>query len=102
MPAYKAIVMGQDFPFLIDEDEQLVDFFRTMYLEAATDEHAATQALARVSDELRAAAMLDEQETLLHKLHIDTLRQVERLEGWEDDGDFVWYLQDEEAEECLD
>ncbi len=102
MPAYKAVVMGQDFQFLIDEDEQLVDFFRTLYLEAADHVIAAQQALAQVTGELRAAAMLDENDKMLQQIHIDTLQQVEHIEGWEDDGDFVWYLQESELEDSLE
>lgn len=100
MPVYKAIVEGQDFVFIFDEEPQQLAFHRTIFLEADDDHSAAQMALAKVRHELDTKEMALSNGLGSQALELEDL---EELVGKTDmppaDEDFVWFVVDDEADE---
>jgi len=94
MPAYKATVIGENFEFVVDEEPQLLDFSRTLYVDADDESSAQQAALAQVRQELLAQALLDDAADPL--LTIDELCLDDGPGKHELLGDFIWYFADDE------
>lgn len=97
MPAFKATVVGENFEFVVDEEPQLLEFSRTLYVDADDESAAQQSALARVREELLAQDLWDDAADQL--LSIDELCQTDGLAERELMGDFVWYFPDDELDE---
>lgn len=93
MPGYKATVIGENFEFLVDDDQQFLDFLRTVYVDASDEDAAKESALAVVREELLAQSLLNEQSD--QQIFLDEIKQVDVLAGKEEAGDFIWYFPDD-------
>ena len=93
MPGYKATVIGENFEFLVDDDQQFLDFSRTVYVDASDEAAAKESALAAVREELLAQSLLDEQSD--QQIFLDEIKQVDVLADKEEKGDFIWYFPDD-------
>lgn len=99
MPAFKATVVGENFEFVIDNETQLLDFSRTLYVDADNETAAQQAALARVREELLNQSLMDNEGGQL--ISIDELCQAEGQADQELLGDFVWCFPDDDtADEC--
>lgn len=99
MPAFKATVVGENFEFVIDNETQLLDFSRTLYVDADNETAAQQAALARVREELLNQSLMDNEGGQL--ISIDELCQAEGQVDQELLGDFVWCFPDDDtADEC--
>lgn len=96
MPAYKATVVGENFEFVIDNETQLLDFSRTLYVNADNETAAHQTALARVREELLSQSLLHDDGGQL--ISIDELCQAEGEANQELLGDFVWCFPDDAFE----
>ncbi|MEJ2390524.1 MAG: hypothetical protein P8019_03850 [Gammaproteobacteria bacterium] len=94
MPAFKATVVGENFQFVVDDEAQLLDFTRTLYVDAEDEATAHQAALARVREELIAQALLDDDGGQL--LTIDELCQAESQADEALIGEFIWYFPEDD------
>lgn len=96
MPIFRAVVEGQNFPFVVDGEEQLAGFHKTMYLEAENDNNAADLAIDWVKNDLTAKNMSISQYPQPPSLELDELVEVSAA-GYRPgtDEDYIWYLADE-------
>jgi len=94
MPAYKATVIGENFEFVVDDEPQLLEFSRTLYVDADDESSAQQAALAKVREELLAQSLLDDQAGQM--LSIDELCHADSLVDRELLQDFIWYFPDED------
>lgn len=93
MPGYKATVIGENFEFVVDDDQQVLDFSRTVYIDASDEMAARESAMAVVRDELLAQSLLDEQSD--QQIFLEEIQQVDILANREEAGDFIWYFPDD-------
>lgn len=93
MPGFKATVIGENFEFLVDDDQQYLDFSRTVYVDASDETAAKESALAVVRQALHDQSLLDEQSE--QQIFLDEIKQVDVLAGKEDAEDFIWYFPDD-------
>ena len=94
MPGYKATVVGENFDFVVDDETQLLEFSRTLYVDAVDAAAAEALALAMVREELLAQALLDDDSNQL--LSIEDIDQVEFSADLDQQGEFIWYFPDDE------
>jgi hypothetical protein len=94
MPGYLATVVGENFEFVVDDEPQLLEFSRTVFVDADDAAAAEQAALALVREELLAQAMLDDEAEQL--ITIDEISQVDVLAEKDMQGDFIWYFPDED------
>jgi len=93
MPGFKATVIGENFEFLVDDDQQYLDFSRTVYVDASDEAAAKESALAAVREELLAQSLLNEQSE--QQIFLEEIKQVDVLAGKEEAEDFIWYFSDD-------
>lgn len=93
MPEYKAVVMGENFEFIVDDETQYLDFTRTLYLNADDEQQAQQSALAMVREELLSQSMLEEWDE--PSMVIDEIQQVDVLAGRREAEDFIWHFPEE-------
>ena len=97
MPGYKATVVGENFEFEIDNEIQYLEFESTVYVEADNDRNAEARAIHMVREELLNQAILDDDSEQL--LMINEIQQVDVLSKMGFEGEFIWYLPDDEFDE---
>ena len=94
MPEYKAVVSGENIEFIIDDEPQLLDFMRVLYVEADSELSAGDTALAMVREELLSQSMLEEWDEPV--MMVEEIKQVDVLAGREDVDDFIWMFPEED------
>jgi len=94
MPKFKAIVVGEDFKFIIDDEPQYLDFIRTVYVNASDEHGAGELALAIVREDLLSQSMMDEWDEPV--MAIDEIKQVDVLARRDDGDDFVWHFPEDD------
>ncbi len=94
MPEYKAVVVGENFEFVIDEESQYLDFTRTVYVDAPDEQGAQESALAIVREDLLAQSMMDEWDDPV--IVIDEIKQVDVLARHDDGDDFIWHFPEDD------
>ncbi len=92
MQGYKAIIIGENFKFLIDEETQYLDFIRTVYVDASDDKTAQESALAIVRNDLHAQSLLDESSE--QTISLDVLQTVDIQPNKQEQDDFIWSFTD--------
>ena len=93
MPAYLAKVQGENFHFYFDDEHQVLNFTRTVYVEGEDESKAELKALETVQEQLRSNALWNEQgEQLLTVDEIEPYSESSRLKI---DNDFFWYFADQ-------
>jgi len=93
MPGYKATVIGENFEFTVDEDQQLLDFSRTVFVDATDEAAARESALTVVREELLTQSLLADDGN--QQIFLDDIQQVDILAGKEEPGDFIWHFPDD-------
>jgi hypothetical protein len=94
MPGYKAVVLGENVEFIIDEETQYLDFSSTVLINAEDEASAQESALAMVREELLSQSLIEEWDEA--PLIIDEIRQVDVLANTGIAGDFVWTFPEDE------
>lgn len=94
MPEYMATVMGENFDFMVDDERQLLEFSRTLCVNAADEKAAEAEALAKVREELLAQSILDDDSDQL--ITIDEIRLAEGLSDKAMQSEFIWYFPEED------
>ena len=94
MPGFKAIVVGENFEFMVDDEPQLLDFSRTVYVNAADESVAQQVALALVREDLLSQSMLDDDSEQM--ISIDDICQADVLAERNLHGGFIWHFPDDE------
>ncbi len=92
MPGYKAVVTGENFEFLIDEEPQSLDFIRTIYVDAADESAAQESALKIVRADLLAQSLLDDDSDQV--ISLDLIHQVDANNSARGVDDFIWSFPD--------
>lgn len=100
MPGYKATVVGENFEFLVDGETQYLDFYRTIYVDAADEGAAQESALELIREELARQSLLPEG-SKSSSINVEFIGQAEVLE-YSADEDFIWYFPDEADEDWDD
>lgn len=99
MPVYKAIVEGQNFVFVFDDEPQHLAFHRTIYLEASNEEKASEQALLKVKHELETKELALNNGLGNPQLELEDIEELaDNMQQAPESGDFVWFVSDEEEE----
>jgi hypothetical protein len=93
MPEYKAVVTGENFEFIVDDEPQYLDFTRTLYVDADDEQQAQQSALAMVREELLSQSMLEEWDE--PSMVIDEIQQLDVLAGRQEAEDFIWHFPEE-------
>jgi len=93
MPEYKAVVVGGNIEFEIDEESHYMNFTRTVYVDAADEQGASESALTMVHEELLSQSMLEEWDE--PEMMVDEIKQVDVLAKREDNDDFVWHFSED-------
>lgn len=94
MPEYQAIVVGENFEFVIDDEPQYLDFTRTVYVDAQDEQGAEASALAIVREDLLSQSMMDEWDEPV--IVVDEIKQVDVLSQRDDGEDFVWHFPEDD------
>ena len=97
MPGYKAIVVGENFEFVVDDEPQQLEFTREIYVDADDEPTAQQAALAQVREDLLKQAMLDE--TSNQVIVIDEIKQTDILADNAMAGDFVWFFTEDDIDD---
>ncbi len=97
MPGYKAIVSGENFEFVVDDEPQQLEFTREVYVDADNESAAQQAALAQVREALLAQSMLDESSDQI--ISIDEISQTDILADKIGASEFVWFFPEHEMEE---
>lgn len=92
MPGYKAVITGENFEFLIDDEPQHLDFIRTVYVEAPDETKAGETALKIVRGDLLAQSLLDDNSDQL--INLDLIFQAENKTHEVGVCDFIWSFPD--------
>ena len=87
MPGYKAIITGENFEFLIDDEPHHLDFIRTVFVEAENETSAQEVALNVVRADLMSQSLLDDDSEQV--ISLDILHQVDDSVSPVTD-DFIW------------
>ena len=95
MPEYKAVVVGENFEFVIDDEPQYLDFVRTVYVDAQDEQDAQESALAIVREDLLAQSMMEEWDEPV--IAIDEIKQVDVLARRDDGDDFIWHFPEDDV-----
>lgn len=98
MPGYKAIIMGEDFVFEVEDQLQSLDFYRTLYLDANDEQTASALALQRVHQELAAQSLLDDASAADDRIRVEQILLLDEATAADQEGDYLWCL----AEDDLD
>lgn len=88
MPGYKAIITGENFEFIIDDEPQRLDFIRTVYVDAADETSAQASALKFVRAELLGQSLLDEDSDQI--ISLDLIHQLDSQSEHRGVDDFIW------------
>ena len=94
MNGYKAIVVGENFEFVVDNEPQQLEFFSEVYVNAADENAAQAAALAMIREELLSQSLLDEAAD--QYIAVDEISQTEVLADKPFTGDFIWLFPDED------
>ncbi|VAW96548.1 hypothetical protein MNBD_GAMMA21-1046 [hydrothermal vent metagenome] len=97
MPGYKAIVSGENFEFVVDDEPQQLEFTREVYVDADDESAAQQAALAEVRAALLAQAMLDESSDQI--ISIDEISQTDVLAAKAGASEFVWFFPEHELDD---
>lgn len=95
MPKFRAIVEGQKFLFMLDDEAQHLDFQRTVCLEAECIDSAREQALGYVLQELSLHELVLKEHIDRAKINLGHIEPVENLEVACREQDFIWYYPDD-------
>lgn len=93
MPGYKATVVGENIEFVIDNESQCLDFYRTVFINAENESTAQESALAMVREELLSQSLIEEWDEA--PMSIEEIKQVDVLAATGLDTDFVWTFPDD-------
>lgn len=93
MPGYKATVIGENFDFVVDDEPQLLEFSRTMYIDAADVAAAEALAMAMVREELLAQSILDDDSDQL--ISVEEIDLVDVNPELMQQGEFIWTFAEE-------
>ena len=100
MPVYKAVVEGQDFVFIFDEEPQQLAFHRTVFLEADDEDSATQMALTKVRRELETKEMALNNGLGNQELELEDIEELPNgCDKPPADEDFVWFVTDAEDDE---
>jgi len=88
MPGYKAIITGENFEFIIDDEPQYLDFIRTIYVNATDESSAQESALNIVRAELLGQSLLDDDSDQV--ISLDLIHQVDTQPEQRGVSDFIW------------
>lgn len=94
MPGFKATVIGENFDFMVDDEPQLLEFSRTLYVDAPDETAAQAMALAMVREALISQALLNDESNQL--ITVDNICHAVEPEDKEIKGEFIWYFPDED------
>ena len=94
MPGYKATVVGENIEFVIDDESQCLDFYRTVFVNADNESSAQESALALVREDLLSQSLIEEWDET--PISIEEIKQVDVLAATAMDSDFVWTFPEEE------
>lgn len=95
MPKYRAIIEGQNFPFVHEGQSQYLNFHRMFCLEAACINSAGEQALQQVRVELSAQEFPLEEDAASQRVSLAHIEQIDILDRHCGEQDFIWYFPDD-------
>ena len=94
MPGYKATVVGENIEFVIDDESQCLDFYRTVFVNAENESSAQQSALQLVREELLSQSFIEEWDEA--PMSVEEIKQVDVLAATGLDNDFVWTFPDDD------
>ena len=92
VPKYRAIIEGQNFLFVHEDQSQHLDFHRTLCLEAECINSAREKALEQVMIELSAQEIPMSEDNLSHRVSLCHIEQIDIVDRHCDEQDFIWYF----------
>ena len=92
MPIFRAIIEGQNFLFMLDDEPHQLDFHRTICLEAECIDMASRMAVSCVVEELSAQKMLPEGSFDKGNISLAHIEQVDVLETKPGEEEFLWHF----------
>ena len=95
MPKFRAIVEGQKFLFMLDDEAQHLDFQRTICLEAECVQTARQQALRHVMAELSSHELVLKEHIDAANVNLGHIEQIDSGERVCHEQDFIWYFPDD-------
>jgi len=97
MPSYKTVVEGQNFVFDVDDEQQNINFYKTLYVSAMNETEAEEFALDKIKHILDDSGVEFNPSTGHETLLIDDIEKIEVLDkNVHVDSDIVWFFSDEE------
>lgn len=95
MPNFRAIIEGQNFLFMLDDEVQYLDFHRTVCLEAECIKSAGELALESVIEELTLQDLLIDMNRNKSSINLGHIECVDVQETICLEQDFIWYFPDD-------
>ena len=89
MPGYKATVVGEKFEFVVDDEIQHLDFYRTVYVDAKDEAAAEQSALNLIRDVLVSQSLVAESDRESAPISVEFVGDAEIL-PFPVDEDFIW------------
>jgi hypothetical protein len=94
MPGYKATVVGEKFEFVVDDEIQHLDFYRTVYVDAEDEVAAEESALKMITDELVSQSLIEEAGRAAAPISVEFVGDADVL-PYPVDEDFIWQFSEE-------
>ena len=92
MPNYRAVIEGQNFLFVHEDQSQYLNFHRALCLEAECIDSAGEKALAQVRSELLTQKILFEENRISHSFSLRHIEQFDVSDRLCAEQDFIWYF----------
>lgn len=95
MPKFRAVVEGQNFLFVLDDEPQHLDFHRSICLDAECIDSASEQAICCVREELHSHENVMFQSGDSLNVSLGYIEQVDVLDTTCTEQGFIWYFPDD-------
>ena len=95
VPKFRAIVEGQNFLFMLDDEPQHLDFHRTVCLEAECVDSASEQAIRCVKAELYSHDHVTNKNENSFNVSLGYIEQIDVLDIPCAEHEFIWYFPDD-------